>query len=85
MKIAILILFVVLVLAVACAKSTKEKAKAKAKKEKEQVYVFVNPNGKSTKYHENATVHNMDSAIRLTKEEAENLGFTPCAKCFDKK
>lgn len=34
------------------------------------------------KYHSTKTCSNMDDPDHVTKEEAENLGFTPCKKCY---
>lgn len=34
------------------------------------------------KYHSTKTCSNMDDPDHVTKEEAEDLGFTPCKKCY---
>ncbi len=35
------------------------------------------------KYHNTKTCSNMDDPDHVTKEEAEDLGFTPCKKCYN--
>jgi len=43
--------------------------------------VWIPTNG-GTKYHKESTCSSMQEPKQVTKEEAENQGFTPCKRCY---
>ncbi len=46
-------------------------------------YVYVSGSGSGSKYHEWSGCSDMTNPIRMTKEEAKNLGYTACKKCYN--
>ena len=51
---------------------------------KPEPVVFINESGSSKKYHSSKTAHNMEKSKMVKLSEAEEAGYTPCAKCFKK-
>lgn len=46
-------------------------------------YVYVNGGkSKSNKYHKSPTVHKMEGAVKMTREQAESQGYVACKKCY---
>ena len=37
---------------------------------------------KSNKYHKTPTAHNMEGAIRMTRQQAEAAGYVACKRCY---
>ncbi|MDB7987006.1 hypothetical protein PND93_09225 [Faecalicoccus pleomorphus] len=46
-------------------------------------YVYVSGSGSGSKYHEWSGCSDMKNPVKMTKEEAKNLGYTPCKKCYN--
>lgn len=44
--------------------------------------VFVAQSGEGTRYHSDRYCGNMDGVRELTISEAEDLGYTPCKRCY---
>ena len=40
------------------------------------------PTKGGTKYHSKSSCSNMDNPEKVTKSQAESLGFTPCKRCY---
>lgn len=52
-----------------------------AESETQTVMVWIPTHG-GTKYHSKASCSGMDDPERVTLEEAQALGFTPCGRCY---
>ena len=51
-----------------------------ASNENADFMVWIPQSGK--KYHSNASCSGMNNPSKVTQEEAEEMGYTPCKKCF---
>ena len=49
--------------------------------EEQAVIVWIPTHG-GTKYHSKSTCSNMDDPEEVTLEEAKEMGFTPCGRCY---
>ena len=51
-----------------------------AKPTQEESTVWISQSGK--RYHSNPNCSGMENPSKVTQEEAENMGYTPCKKCY---
>ena len=56
----------------------KETTQADAGQNSEMVWI---PNS-GKRYHRNSTCSSMKNPTKVTRQEAENLGYTPCGRCY---
>ena len=61
-------------------KREKEEAQQNQKQEVPQTYVYIPQTG--SKYHNTPNCSNMNNPSQVTLEEALNMGFQPCKRCY---
>lgn len=58
----------------------KKEAQEKQQQEEQQTYVYIPQTG--SKYHNNPSCSNMNNPSHVTIDEALNMGFQPCKRCY---